>query len=165
MSNYLISKQSGSNLFLLEKQKSRFGFGLAFLVFGGVVSALALTQISGISSVGPILGLILGVFVLVAGVVSIIRRGWIRVDQEKRILEFLGGSRKFLFSPKTITFENISLVLVRTSIGHHTSHSILLELKDNSQKLLDNTGSAEYANFLAEEIARRIGCKFQGYAA
>ena len=165
MTNYLITEQDETHLLLREKQKSRFGFGIAFLLFGGTISILAVSQISGAASIGPIIGLLLGVLCAIAGLLSIMRRGWMRIDQRQRIFEYFGGSRKFCSSPRRIDFQSIEKVLVTTSIsGAHMSHSLILKLEDSSEERLDNTNDAEYANTLAQEIAERIGCKLDGHA-
>lgn len=166
MANYLIKEQNETHLLLREKQKSRFGFGIAFLLLGGAICTLAFSQISAASSIGPIMGLLLGVLCGIAGLLSIIRRGWIRIDDRQRVFEYLGGSRKCCISARRIDFQSVEKILINTSIsGAHKSYSLILKLEGSPEERLDNTNDANYANSLAQEIAERIGCELDGHAA
>lgn len=105
------------------------------------------------------MGCAIGVASILIGSLSILRRGRIKVDREEARIEFSGGFRKLRASPRVIPFEEISEILIRSSVGRHTSYAVDVVIKGGPDLVLDQTSSATYARELGGKLAGTIGCE------
>ena len=164
MSNYLIAAQNESSLLLEEKLLNRLLLGAFLIAFGLLACWLSLSDETRGNIVGRSIGAVLGAGSMVMGGVSILRRGWVRIDQATRRVEFYGGFRKFRSSARVVAFDEISAVEIRTNRGRHTSYAVDLAISGASDVVVDQTASPNYANSLAESLAQYIGCELHGRA-
>lgn len=149
-------------LLLEEKLINRMFLGVFLVAFGGTIFWLLSLEATRTSIFGRSVGIMIGTASVLVGVASILRRGFIRVDQTARCIEFLGGFQKFRVAPRVVSFDDVTALTIRTMASRHTSYAVDVVVEEGSDIVLDQTSSSEYANSLGEEVAGRVGCELRG---
>ena len=90
-------------------------------------------------------------------------QGKIVFDKRKRMLVFMGEARKFLFTPITAHFKQISYIQVKEIYsGSHGAglmwDRIILKMKGRRDIILDHSRNGIYINEMVKNISDCVGC-------